>query len=495
MSMRPHTDNSLRSFRLSIAAFAILASCLFATDAGAATKSFQPIHETSRVVVFQPRGVAPHSVVGAQLQMHSGAGRSVGTALVRAALRRNGKVRIGKGSASAGPRLLLKIKGQCRSRRCTAPAPAPAPTPIPEPAPTPEPDPSPSPTPAPEPAPAPTPEPSPTPTPTCGPFTYLSLPGSCWRPFSATSPFNVPLSSSPQFAANSSQVVARTVGFGPIGKIAGGSADTQDDWSHPVYFSQASDPLFTVHCSYSSSWSNCEVEGAKVRIPDAARPAAGGDGHLAVIDQASGWEYDFWQVQQKPKGGGTLTVSYGGKTPYGTTNADGLGSNATAANFALSAGIIRPSELEAGKIDHALFMVVKCTNGTAVWPAPATGTGRSCSSMGLSNANAPAMGQRFFLGMSATQIDALAKPTWQKTILHAMAKYGMYVGDTGGNAWGVSIESGSSFTSFGYEDPWVRLGKQFGVPTWDGEPDGKRRYIFDLRTAVDWGSTLRLAAG
>ena len=39
--------------------------------------------------------------------------------------------------------------------------------------------------------------------------------------------------------------------------------------------------------------------------------------------------------------------------------------------------------------------------------------------------------------MSAAQIDALAKPTWQKTILHAMAKYGMYVGDTGGNAWGV----------------------------------------------------------
>ena len=108
-----------------------------------------------------------------------------------------------------------------------------------------------------------------------------------------------------------------------------------------------------------------------MRIPDAARPAAGGDGHLAVIDQADGWEYDFWQVQQKPKGGGTLTVSYGGKTPYGTSNADGLGSNATAANFALSAGIIRPSELEAGKIDHALFMVVECTNGTAVWPAPA----------------------------------------------------------------------------------------------------------------------------
>ena len=67
--------------------------------------------------------------------------------------------------------------------------------------------------------------------------------------------------------------------FGPMDKISGGVADTVDDWSHPIYFSRAGDPLFTVHCTYSSSWGPCEVEGASVRIPAAARPASGSDAH------------------------------------------------------------------------------------------------------------------------------------------------------------------------------------------------------------------------
>ncbi len=40
----------------------------------------------------------------------------------------------------------------------------------------------------------------------------------------------------------------------------------------------------------------------------------------------------------------------------------------------------------------------------------------------------------------------------------------MFVGDTGGNTWRLKIESGSSYTSFGEEDPWVRLGRKYGVP-------------------------------
>ena len=85
-----------------------------------------------------------------------------------------------------------------------------------------------------------------------------------------------------------------------------------------------------------------------------------------------------------------------GKTQIGTPQADGLGAKAVAGGYALSAGVIRPEELAAGEIDHALFMTVKCTNGTAVWPA-ARNTGRICSELGLSNADAPAMGSHFYL--------------------------------------------------------------------------------------------------
>ena len=128
-------------------------------------------------------------------------------------------------------------------------------------------------------------------------------------------------------------------------------------------------------------------------------------------------------------------------------------SNATAAHFGLAAGVIRPSELAAGEIDHALFMVVKCTSGTSVYPA-GPGVGSACAD----KTNAPAMGQHFFLEMTDAQIEALSVPSWQKTILRAMARYGLYVGDTGGSGWGIQFESGSSFTSFGQADPWVGLG-------------------------------------
>ena len=73
------------------------------------------------------------------------------------------------------------------------------------------------------------------------------------------------------------------------------------------------------------------------------------------------------------------------------------------------------------------------------------------------------MGQHFFLEMTDAEIEALSVPAWQKTILRAMARYGLYVGDTGGGGWGVQFESGSSFTSFGQADPWVALGDQLGA--------------------------------
>jgi hypothetical protein len=324
---------------------------------------------------------------------------------------------------------------------------------------------------------------------TFGAFSADTLPGACWRPYADTSPFNVGVGGAPRTLSSSSAIVSRTLGFGPAQHILGGVADTGDDWDHPLYYSRPSDPLYRVHCT---KWtSSCELEGAQVRIPAQARPAGGGDGSLGVIDQASGWEYDFWQVQSKPAGGGVITVSHGGKTRIGTPDADGLGSNATAAHFGTAAGVIRPAELEAGQINHALFMVVKCTNGTYVWPAKGPGVGRSCASMGLSNANAPAMGQHFYLDMSEAEIAALAVPAWKRTILRAMARYGMFVGDTGGNSWRLKIESGSSMTSFGYQDPWARLGQRYGVPTWSSS-SGATHHIFNLRDGVDW-SHLRIA--
>jgi hypothetical protein len=281
---------------------------------------------------------------------------------------------------------------------------------------------------------------------------------------------------------NSAAIVSRVTGWGPPSDFVAGTADTSSDWSHPTYYSKSTDPVFTLHC-YESSWGTCATEGMQIRVPDAARPAGGSGTHMSGVDHACGWEYDLYKVRSKPRGGGVLEFRWGGRTRI---DGDGRNAGATAANFGLGAGIIRAQELAAGQINHALFMVIKCDSASFVYPA--TKTGRSCSSIGQSNSDAPPMGSRLQLNMSAAQIDALAVPPWKKTVLKAMATYGMYFGDTGGGAWGIQAESGSTYTSFGKEDAMVTFARNNGVPTYNG------KYVFNIRDDVDWARHLRVIA-
>jgi hypothetical protein len=339
----------------------------------------------------------------------------------------------------------------------------------------------------------PPPPPPPPPSGDCGwgSFSAANQPDACWRPYSSRSPFNGTLPSAPRQLGNSSAIASRVANFGHGGpKFDVGLSGTGSDYNHPIYYSQPSDPQFTIHCTENRG-APCPLEGQQIRIPNQAKPAGGSDAHLAVIDQGNNWEYDLYGTGNKPNGGGQLNVLWSGKTRIGTSDAHGLGSNATAAYFGLAAGVVRPAELAAGEINHALFMAVKCTNGSVV--APAQGGGRVCSSMGLSNQNAPAMGAHFFLNMTQSEINTSGASSWQKTIMRAMAEYGMFVGDTGAdyNGWGIQLESGSSFTSFGQADPWVKLAKDLGVPSWTS--GGRRLYHFDMSNAVNWGNKLRVA--
>jgi hypothetical protein len=305
-------------------------------------------------------------------------------------------------------------------------------------------------------------------------------PGACWRPYADASPFNQELPPSPILDPDSSAIVNRLVsdysGAGPQDLDVGGDVT---DWRSPLYYASSSDPLFTIHCL--KPWGTCEPEGDQIPIPDLAQKASGSDGHMAVVEP-NGDEYDFWQVQDKPAGGGELDVSWGGITRI---DGDGLGSDANAAHFGLAAGAIRAQELEAGDIDHALVMAVQCTDGTSVWPAE--GLGRPCTELGRSNTDAPAMGMRFQLDYSDAEVDSLSVPDWKKTILKAMAHYGFYVVDTGTGSWAIAAESGATYSSFGVEDPLVTFASEHGLPSHDGT------YVYNIRDGVDW-SRLRVVA-
>ena len=253
----------------------------------------------------------------------------------------------------------------------------------------------------------------------------------------------------------------------------------------PTYYSTSTDPEFTIHCT--RSWGRCMVEGMRVRIPAGAETegevASSGnddnDAHLTVVDRSSGREYDFWQVQTNPlpASGGRLNISWGGYTEI-----DGAGLNltseATAAKWASLAGRVRAEEMLAGEIDHALFIVVKCDSGQAVYPAAKAGS--RCGD----TSNAPPMGARLQLDYSDAEIAALPVPEWKKTLLRAMADYGMFIGDTGtNNLFWVEKETGSQYTSQGRADRWLELVGRGGFSRWDGEGGVN---IGDLAGGVDW---------
>jgi hypothetical protein len=188
-----------------------------------------------------------------------------------------------------------------------------------------------------------------------------------------------------------------------------------------------------------------------------------------------------------------MTFSLGGRTRI---DGNGLNSPATASNFGNLAGVIRAQELAAGEIRHALFVVLKCTatgtgfgygtrNGAddqAAYVYPASHGGNGCSSA----ENAPPMGARLQLDMSDAQIDALGVPAWKTTILRALARYGGYVGDTGGPGFGLQFESSTMYTVFGRTDPLVAFAQQSGIAPQGG------RYTFNMASGVDWARYLRV---
>jgi hypothetical protein len=298
----------------------------------------------------------------------------------------------------------------------------------------------------------------------------------CFVPFSAVSPFNTPIPANQVLAADNAAVVAHMSTYDWSIDGFNSEFDFNPDalGTRSIFYASPSDPTMTIHCKNDAGVGSCKgtngvnTDGEKINVPAGAVPFANADAHMTVIETATGQEYDFWDTSVS---GSTINAGTGAEL---SMSGDGLGSWGDNGQFALAAGLVRPAELAAGQINHALVVTVPCVNASGAsgfaWPAQG-GYGSPCGEgWSESTVGAPQMGQLLRLNMTAAQIAASPAPAWQKTIMTAFSTYGAYIEDTDGNqAAGIDIltQGGSSWTDLGMPDPWLAVTQQFGSANGD----------------------------
>jgi hypothetical protein len=260
-------------------------------------------------------------------------------------------------------------------------------------------------------------------------------------PFFPDSPyFSQPISGGATVLSNSTAMVASSIT--PYAQTS--DLTDSDAWGIPVYYSNAGTQAYSPKCLLY--W--CNVSVGTPQIPADAQPSTGSDGHLAVLSDNGSEEFDMWQAQFD-----TTTMNWQASTMFGF-NTDGTGvacpvtegcSNATAASFAVTAGILRPEEIAQGQIDHALVITIPDPSTAVVCPATHTdGT----------NTSGTAIPEGSLLRLNPdVNVAALGLPAWEQTIARALQVYGAYVADTGGS---LAIRAESNL-GYGY-DAWADAG-------------------------------------
>jgi outer membrane biosynthesis protein TonB len=311
------------------------------------------------------------------------------------------------------------------------PTQAPDPTPTPDPTPKPTPDPTATPTPRPTPTPNPTATPGPTatPEPTATPTPPPTRDaGGAWnlRPYTATGPWNLAITSSPAIDANSSAMIAT------IGQSSNGGVLTSDttQYSYPVYVADAWTPRYDIPCTkykctvVTTTGATTTAVLSRVPIPAAAMPSAGADGQMIIIDSSYGTEYDLWQAVKTTSGwsvsnGSVYNVLWdGAPSRYGSRGA----------GVPYFAGLIRPWEIAQGHIDHAIaFAYPGPAAGECAYPASKT-DGASTSWASIPE------GGRLQLdpSLDTADFDRLGLSSTARVIARALQRYGMIVIDRSG---------------------------------------------------------------
>ena len=232
--------------------------------------------------------------------------------------------------------------------------------------------------------------------------------------------FNVPINNLP-VSTNSSQWIAQTSSIGAVGITVGTS------WTANVVDSSLPATIMTFHYTTQRNGTPYLIPFGSDRYRENGSVATNGDNdhHLIAINHQTCHIYETYQdtVTAGPANTGYaasgwdyLGSGYSQPSSYeggGTTNAAGL---------PLLPLTMRLSEIESGKISHALRFTscAGCISSSYLWPA--------VGSTGGASAAAP-MGSRWRLKSS---FDISTFSPIAQVLLVALQQYGMFLSDIGG---------------------------------------------------------------
>lgn len=257
----------------------------------------------------------------------------------------------------------------------------------------------------------------------------------CPRPYSDSSPWNTPVGRKPQVLEDAQR---------HVDAIAGPLTSDPTQYTYPVYPVASKDPKMPVH--FSGLFSDVRSEkrlvrtgpsspGPKsVRVPigESMESAAGSDAQIVILNPDTGDEWGFWQLDKDQAGTWRAANGYHYNTrlsgvPPVSTDGEPFGSRGAGVPYL--AGLVRPCEVERGRIDHALAFAYSFPSSEHVYPATKS-DGASAPGESLPE------GTRLQLDPKISDADLKKRGCDRAclTIAAALRRYGMYVIDNSGSS-------------------------------------------------------------
>lgn len=247
------------------------------------------------------------------------------------------------------------------------------------------------------------------------------------RPYDPSSPWNTPVPPDAVVHPDSDAFVAR------LGRSGEPLTSDPTQFSVPVYEAAPGTPLVDVEIRTPAfSW----VDGdetirdprpreVRIPIPAGATPSAGTDGELVVIDLASGAEWGLYQAGRRPDGTWTAQNGYRYDIRWSAAPPEEFFSRGAGVPY--SAGLVRPEEVLAGRVEHALAFAAPDPGPGHVPPATKS-DGRGVAGLDLPE------GARLRLDPALTDAELRAFGLGDRavTVARAMQTHGMYLIDISG---------------------------------------------------------------